>query len=181
MPFSFFQSFFTRREKLIEKNSFIRTPYYSTREKLLYRIENDLQKGDLLKAINRLEGAMEYYSFDEALNYRLANLYLQNNDLIKAGRRFYLIEDKTEIEKHAVVLFEKSFGNDPTMLLKRLLKVKRYMLRELTDFQLTQLNRLLKQSQLREGKTPRFLFSLEAHIKKRAKHLRSTNNSFDEA
>ncbi|GAO44795.1 hypothetical protein FPE01S_04_00380 [Flavihumibacter petaseus NBRC 106054] len=131
------------------------------------RIEKDLEQRDLLKAISRLEGAIRCNPLDKDLNCQLANLYFKNNDLVKAGKLWYLNLTQSESELVAVKSFTNSLGNDPTLILRKLLNRQFFRLNLLEEFQLEKLATLLEAVRKKEEKMPRFLYSLDSHIKGR--------------
>lgn len=125
------------------------------------KIEMDIYIGNINKAVLRLEGAIRGNLLNTEYSYRLAELYIQNKDFIKAGRHFYLKECKTETEKYAVLMFEKSLGRDPTLILKKIINKQFFKLSNLNDYQLSQLVNLLEKSKIKEKKTSKFLLTLD--------------------
>lgn len=137
--------------------------------RLFKRVKRNLQHGDLRKAISRLEGALYCNPLDKELNNNLANLYFQNHDLVKAGKHWYLDANLNEKELTAIMSFTNSLGNDPTLILKKLITKQFYKLNFLEDFQLDRLKNLLNGVKMKERELPKFLRSLDNHIQRRAK------------
>lgn len=127
-------------------------------------MEADLKAGDIGKAIKRLEGALEYLPLDKALNIRLADLHFQNNDLIRAGKHYYLHGLGSDKEQTAIRAFQQSLGNDPILILR---KVAHKHMTLLEDNQIEILSDLLDEVKAKHDPLPRFLWSLNDHISAR--------------
>lgn len=128
------------------------------------RIEKSLKKGDVQAAINRLVGALEFRPLNQQLNNQLAGLYFQIGDLVKAGKYWYLKNDKGADEIKAVQEFEKSLGYDPILILRRIMANQSFATNQLSGFQLDILSVLLERIKEKGKKTPRFLLVLERRV-----------------
>jgi hypothetical protein len=86
----------------------------------LQRIEDDIRRGDLGKARDRLHGLLVTYPNDLSLRQRLGHVYWQLHLPEMAGRYWYLVEHKDEDMRAACARFEAQFRNDPAHLLHAL-------------------------------------------------------------
>jgi hypothetical protein len=134
---------------------------------LYYRVEADLQKGDLQKAVRRLEGSLYGDPLNRERSNRLADVYFQSNNLAKAGRYWYFKPNKSEIELSAVQAFKKSLGNDPILILKKLVNQSFLRISLLNNFEVEQLEILLRELRNRQKILPGFLMPLERHLRRR--------------
>lgn len=138
-----------------------------TRKKLFNRVEADLKAGDIAKATKRLEGAVKYWPLDKELNIRLADLHFQNNNLIKAGRYYYLHDKGSDNEQIAIMAFRRSLGNDPMLILRKIAHKRFLSMTLFDDNQIETLSDLLDQVKAKHDPLPRFLWSLNDHISAR--------------
>jgi len=138
------------------------------REPLESRIEKALEKGDVQAAINRLVGALEFKPLNQQLSNQLAGLYFQIDDLVKAGKYWYLKNDKGADEIKAVQEFEKSLGYDPILILRKIMANQSFATNQLSSFQLDILGVLLEIIKEEGKKMPRFLLVLERRVYSRA-------------
>ncbi len=83
----------------------------------LQKVEDDIQQGDLGKAVGRLHGLIATYPDDLALREKLGSLYWRLQMPGMAGRYWYLVENKDENMQRACQGFEEAFGHDPVRIL----------------------------------------------------------------
>ncbi len=139
---------------------------YNTKERLFWKVNQDLENNDLNKAISRLESSLQFNILDAAYRKKLGNLYLQKNNLIKAGKYFYLLENNSETEVKAIEAFEKCFGNDPILICKNIVTKSHFAFSILSNFEKNVFRNLLLDIHSKFGVTPNFLKGLERHLKK---------------
>ena len=80
-------------------------------------IEDDIRRGDLGKARDRLHGLLVTYPGDLGLRERLGRVYWQLHMPEMAGRYWYLVEHKDADMLAACSRFEALFRNDPARML----------------------------------------------------------------
>ncbi len=83
----------------------------------LARVENDLTRGDLGKARDRMHGLVAQYPDDISLRAKLAEIYARLHYPQMAGRYWYLEQEKTSAMREACLVFERSCGGDPLPIL----------------------------------------------------------------
>ncbi|MGE5071923.1 MAG: DUF6584 family protein [Anaerolineae bacterium] len=83
----------------------------------LERIEEEVRRGDLGKARDRLHGLIGTYPDDLGLRERLGRVYWQLQMPEMAGRYWYLAERRDEDMRAACSRFEAHFRNDPALIL----------------------------------------------------------------
>ncbi len=83
----------------------------------LQKVEDDIQRGDLGKAVSRLHGLIASYPDDLALREKLGSVYWKLQQPAMAGRYWYLVENKDENMQSACKSFEAACGNDPARML----------------------------------------------------------------
>jgi len=86
-------------------------------EKTLAKVHNDIGRGDLGKARERLHGLIAHYPNDLSLRRMLADVYARLIYPQMAGRYFYLEESKSPAISEACQAFEQSCGGDPLRIL----------------------------------------------------------------
>jgi hypothetical protein len=86
----------------------------------LQRIRNDVEEGQLGKAISRCQGLVQTYPEDLSLRETLGDLYYRAHYLEEAGRYWYLIPNKSAEQKRVCSIFAASLGHSPEQLLRRL-------------------------------------------------------------
>ena len=118
-------------------------------------------------AVRRLEGSLKYNPLDEVVLDKIASIFNAHGLKERAGRYWYLREEKKQHQLEAVKAFEQSLGNDPSLILKTLITKTKFSFSRLSDDQLFILEELLKRVKQKEGTTPKFLRALESHIVKR--------------
>ncbi|WP_375561045.1 DUF6584 family protein [Bernardetia sp. OM2101] len=139
---------------------------HSTKERLFWKVDNDLANDDLDKATSRLESSLQFNILDTTYRKKLGNLYLQKNNFIKAGKYFYLLENKSEVEQEAIKVFEKRFGNDAILICKNIITQCHFSFSRLSNHQKSIFRNLLLDIHLKFGITPNFLKGLERHLNK---------------
>ena len=85
-----------------------------TNDRVLARVERDLEQGHTFLAIQRLTTLVQQDPRDHELRRRLAAVHLQTGNWVEAGRWSYLEEIRDE---RAVRAFEKAFGDPRARLL----------------------------------------------------------------
>ncbi|GEM_PF-762758 len=83
----------------------------------LSRVQDDIQRGDLGKARDRLHGLVARYPDDLTLRARLAEVYAELQYPRMAGRYWYLEPEKTPGMLEACRTFEESCGRDALQML----------------------------------------------------------------
>lgn len=87
--------------------------------RIIDRAERDRKKGNLKKAIERYEGFFQFYSVNQNIHNKVAELYIEIDDKKRAGRHLFFKEYLSESEKDCIACFTKSCGNSPTIILKK--------------------------------------------------------------
>lgn len=89
-------------------------------EQTLLKVEEDIEKGDLGKARDRLHGLIISYPNHLELRKKLGDVYWKLQYPAMAGRYWYFVENKTDEMTKACQLFEKECGYNPEMILRSL-------------------------------------------------------------
>ena|GEM_PF-4162869 len=71
-------------------------------------------------AILRLNGYFKQFFWNNYLRNSMGNLYIQKNDLIKAGKLLYFKDDPSEMELEAIEKFKESCKNNKLRIFKEL-------------------------------------------------------------
>jgi len=122
--------------------------------------------GNTDRAIRRLEGSMIYHAFDPALRRWLATLYLAAGQDVKAGQYFYLVNKLPPEAQAAVVAFEKSLGNCPLAISRKLTPLYYFSYHHLTVYARQRYRELLHQIEARVGCVPKFLVGFAHQLRK---------------
>lgn len=130
------------------------------------RINKDLEKGDLEKAISRYEGYFQHNFSNQIRHNEVAQLYIQKGDQVRAGKHLFLKENLLPVERECIELFEKSCGNNPTRILKKYIPKEGFRIKELNLYAKLRMKQLVKESALENGATPNFLKAYERHLVK---------------
>ncbi|MGV3611331.1 MAG: DUF6584 family protein [Fluviicola sp.] len=133
---------------------------------IVERAEKFQRKGYLKSAIVCYEGAMKNYWNAMELQHRLARLYYETGDQIKAGRYFYFKEHQTETEEACVRLFEQQFGNDPVLILRRLLNKDRQLIKKMDPYTKQKINELICAAEIQLGYVPVVFQGIKRHFDK---------------
>lgn len=136
-------------------------------QRIIRRAEKDLENGDLQKAISRYEGFFQYYPELQAMHNRVAALYIQAGDRIRAGRHLYLKEQLTDMEQECVQLFEKRYGNSPTILLKKRIAKQHFRIRDFDAYSQQKIKTLLEAAIVETGIIPNFLKGMKGYFDKK--------------
>ena len=134
--------------------------------KLLNRVNIDVQKKEITRAINRIEGHMVTKATNQNLKNKLGELYLREGEYAKAGKHFYFKVIKTSEEIEAVNIFKKKYGNDPTIILKNLISKESFKVTDLSLFAKKKINLLITQINKEQNIIPNFLKGIKAHLDK---------------
>lgn len=151
----------------IDKSVESRIEFVKYKNKVLYRVEKDLQYGNIEKAIDRLFGALECRPLEKEIRDKLTELLLAQDEYVKAGKLLILKEKRTEIESLAVQKFKQSLGNDSTLILRKIVTASFFRLRELSPNQLKLLSELLDDVNPNGHSSPKFLLDLERYLEKK--------------
>jgi tetratricopeptide (TPR) repeat protein len=135
-------------------------------ERIIDRAESYVVKGWLKSAVRCYEGFLKQHWSSPEIHERLGKLYYELGNNVKAGRYFYFKRELTESEAECVSLFEKSFGNDPVLILKRLLNKCCQPISELDSDTKQKLNDLLKEALRKNGFLPVFAQGMKRHFEK---------------
>lgn len=135
-------------------------------ERIIERAEKLSSNGFIKSAISCYEGALKSYWNAMEIQHRLGMLHLETGDQVKAGRYFYFKKDLTESELECVRLFEQRFGNDPVLILKRLLNKERQPASKLDMYTKQKLNDLINEAFLRNASVPIFARGMKRHFEK---------------
>lgn len=135
------------------------------RERLMGRVEHDLRRHRPLKAIARLEGARIWFGLDPELNQQLGDLYATQGNQLKAGRYWFLLPTLSEQHLPAIAAFQQSLGNDPVLILRKIIKSNNSEIKTLSPAQLAPLYRLLKVVKARQQPLPTFLQALDKNYR----------------
>ena len=153
---------FKQDEKLPASNTGFTDKY----DLLVARVNRNIENGDFDKAFNRLLSFIGAYpNFFEAQFY-LATLYQQSGNEVKAGKYFFFIEELNESQKECITAFEKSYGNDEIIILKKLLPKQHFKVKKLSHFQKRILYARIKRIELKHGFVPVFCKGIYAHLQK---------------
>lgn len=143
------------------------TPYRNPDiDRIIARAEKFLEKGYILTAINRYEGFFNSVSTCQELHTRVAILYLEIGDPLRAGKHFYFKEAPSAIEQACISEFEKSCGNSPIQLLKKLLYWRNYRLQKLDAYTRLKLRVLLDAAAEEYPVTPSFVINRSNRLAK---------------
>ena len=134
-------------------------------QRMKQRLDADLRKGDLDKAIQRLEGFNRKDPNNQALHNLTGELYLKRDDKVQAGKHFYFKSPKNDLELECVIEFEKSLGYDPSLILKNLLYKNNHKIKSLGTYPKKELARLLLEVESKHGLIPKFLIEIQNHLK----------------
>jgi hypothetical protein len=134
--------------------------------RLVERVEKDLSKGNILKAISRYEGFFQYHTLNQTLHDKVAKLYIEIGDYTKAGKHLFFKQNPSKQEKKCIYAFKKSCGNSATLLLKKLLPKENFSIKKADTYTKTVLKKLLKEAKQEIGQTPNFLKGIDAHFEK---------------
>jgi len=157
-----------RNKKSLRERSRTISEYRNALEvRIINRVEMDLNKGCIDKAINRYEGFFQYYSMNQRLHNEVAKLYIQKGDKIRAGRHLFFKENLTKIELECVNKFKQSCGNSSTIILKKRIAKENFRVKELSDYAKHKLKVLIKEASEESGKTPNFLKGFERYFEKK--------------
>jgi len=154
------------RLSLWVRNRSIKDYRKALESRIIKRAEKDMLDGDIDKAISRYEGFFRYYSTNQNLHNRIAELYIQKEDKIRAGRHLFLKENLSETEIQCVSRFEKSCGNSSTIILKKILPKENFRVKELNDYQKIKLKKLIDAATKESGITPNFLKGIKRYLDK---------------
>ncbi len=94
-------------------------------DRVLKRVDRDIQSNNIRLAIDRLHGVIMNYPNDLQLKLKLARFYVQNGDLARAGRYLYLKPHPTSKEKECISLFERRNGDSAFHILRAITKPSR--------------------------------------------------------
>lgn len=89
-------------------------------QEALVRASRDIERGDLGKARDRLEGMLAGYPDELSLRDRLGEVYWRLQYPERAGRCWYLIESTHPEMDEAKRAFESRYGNDAWLMLDAL-------------------------------------------------------------
>ena len=83
----------------------------------LARVSSDVERGDLGKARDRLEGLLAAYPDDLSIRDRLGDIYWRLQYPERAGRHWYLLETTRPEMDAAKQAFESRYGGDAWLML----------------------------------------------------------------
>ena len=89
-------------------------------EETFARVSQDIERGDLGKARDRLEGLVAAYPDELAIRDRLGDVYWRLQYLERAGRHWYLFESTRPEMDAAKQAFESRYGGDAWLMLDAL-------------------------------------------------------------
>lgn len=135
--------------------------------RIIARVENDLLKGDFRKAIDRYEGFFQLNSGNQNIHNKVAELYLELGDKIRAGRHFFFKENPSELEYDCIDQFKKSCGHSPTIILKKLIYKEHYRIKQLDNYTKLRLKDLINEATIESEITPNFLKGLKRYFDKK--------------
>lgn len=134
--------------------------------RLIKRIKNDLDKGDLNQAISRCEGFFECNFSNQKIHELAAKLYIQKGERVKAGKHLFFKYKPSEIEMENVKEFEKSCGNSPTLILKKVIPKQLLIISDMDSYSKLKLKKMIAESTDEMGVTPNFLKAHRNHLEK---------------
>ncbi len=147
------------------------TKYHKDRSKklglkLINRVSIDLNNGDIEKAISRYEGFFNTYPTNQNIHNKVAELYINQKEFLKAGKHLFFKEHLNLEEKQCVFEFEKSCGNSPTLILKKIIPKNNYKVRLLDYYAKIKLKNLIEQATIESNVTPNFLKGIRTYFNK---------------
>ncbi|WP_345221985.1 DUF6584 family protein [Hymenobacter koreensis] len=134
------------------------------RQRLLKRVEYDISRGNTERAISRLESSMSW--FNTVTRRRLATLYMETGQLVRAGKYWYLLEHLTEAEQAAVAAFTQSVGNCPLGVCRKLTPQQFFSYHTLDYYAIQQYANLIDRIGARFGHVPNFLTAFKSQLDK---------------
>jgi len=152
-------------------------PYYLTqnwkdykdglKKRLSKRIEKDLEKNDLQKAIARYQGFLKRFPLEQDFHDHLGVLYLQLNDKVRAGKHFYFKERPSTEEQECIFQFEKQFGFDQTIILKKFLPKEHFKISACEPGIKAIIKNKIEAIEQEKGQVPKFLIGVRNHLNKK--------------
>jgi hypothetical protein len=89
-------------------------------EKTLNRVRNEIEQGQIETARNRLHELIHSYPHNMFIRKMLGDVNFQLGNIREAGRWWYLIKAKSPEMQNAIQAFEKSCGNNPVHIGRRI-------------------------------------------------------------
>jgi len=121
----------------------------------LQRVSDDIERGYLGTARDRLHGLLATYPDDLSLRVRLAEVYWQLRHPGMAGLYWFLDAERNDDTQAAITEFERECGGDPWIILTRL--KLRWDPDEMSDgFAKRQIAELLEQCRKKYKRVPEF-------------------------
>ena len=137
---------------------------------ILTKVSIAEKEEDFRKAIKILEGFLQRHPYANDINKHLGQLYFDQGDLKNAGRRWYFVNSKNENQLKSIMEFEKMYGYDPLLILKKLMQglqaghmsfsdifERNYKLQLLDKYTISELNRLIKLTIEKHKIVPHFI------------------------
>ena len=135
-------------------------------ERIIDRAGSYAAKGWLESAVHCYEGFLKQHWNSPEIRLRLGTLYYELGNNVKAGRYFYFKKDPAESEALCIRMFRESFGNDPVLILKRLLNKGCQPISELDIDTKQKLNDLINEAILKNDFVPTFAKGIKRHLEK---------------
>jgi hypothetical protein len=93
---------------------------------VIKRADLSIKRGDIRRAIDIYEGSFQHYSTVQNIHNRVAELYIEVGDMVRAGRHLYFKENPSDIEKECITMFEKWCGNSCVLILKKIISKENF-------------------------------------------------------
>jgi hypothetical protein len=153
-------------------------PYYLTenwkqykqevKDRLSKRIVKDLEKNDIQKAIDRYEGFFKRFPLEQDFHYHLGSLYMEMNDKVRAGKHLYFKENPSTKEQECIFRFEKQFGFDQAIILKKFLPKEHFSISACEPRIKALIKTKIEIIERETGQVPKFLIGVQNHLNKKS-------------
>lgn len=107
---------------VFKPDSFVHFKQDISFNRILKKVRKDIELNNFKVARDRLHGLISKYPNNLMLKFQLSNIYLMQNDLVRAGRYGYLKPRPSEELRLSIKKFEKSLGNNSFQILKKISK-----------------------------------------------------------
>ncbi|MCT4638234.1 MAG: hypothetical protein N4A72_11050 [Bacteroidales bacterium] len=134
--------------------------------RVIKRADLSMKRGDIRRAIGIYEGSFQHYSTVQEVHNRVAELYIEVGDMVRAGRHLYFKEDPSDIEKECITMFEKRCDNSPVLILKNIISKENFKIIPLDNKVKRRLRYLVNGAVDEAGTVPNFLKGIKRHLDK---------------
>jgi len=134
--------------------------------KIENRIESIVIKYSIEDAIIRIQGYMEFYFYLDFVRNKLAELHLENGDIVQAGRFFYLKPHLSDVENKCVQKYVSSRGNDIIQIAREQIGHNFKSPKHLSKSVKIKLYKLILRIKMKDNRIPNFAKNWFNHFKK---------------